>query len=201
MNIAHAFVDGSFFRKLSHDSKIYKRGIFMGSIIRIVFTVFIAVFINCSSVNTTYKMDSFFNPKISISNYSYLVVAENDNLEPSSQLTLSTSNDARFGNAKSIIEGYAMKCGFSVLSFKELSELPKDNIAKVLIAKWGISGRNSRTDLMSSGAYSQEVTVILSDYTSKEIVYRGIGEYMGRSELDDIKGALSAAMQGLCSER
>lgn len=163
--------------------------------------VLIVPFVYCAAVNTTYKTDSFFNPRIPISNYSYLIVVGDDNnLEPSSQVTLSTPSDARFGNAKSVIEGHAMKCGLSVLTSRELSELPKENVARVLIAKWGISGRTPRRNAMSDGAYSQEVTVILSDYTSKEMVYRGVGEYMGRSELDDIKGALSAAMKGLCSE-
>ncbi len=65
----------------------------------------------------------------------------------------------------------------------------------------GISGRNTKyglRTLLGLESYSQEVTVVLSDFLSREWVYKGVGEYMGRTELDDIKGALSAALAGLC---
>ena len=30
-------------------------------------------------------------------------------------------------------------------------------------------------------------------------VYKGVGEYMGRTHLDDIEGALSASLIGMCN--
>lgn len=49
--------------------------------------------------------------------------------------------------------------------------------------------------------YSLEVTVVLSDYLTGEVVYSGIGEHMGGTKKDDWRGAIQAALKGLAEVR
>ena len=111
-----------------------------------------------------------------------------------SQVVLSEPSDLKVGSADSLLEGLLMKAGFSVLSMDELKRLPNDRKRETLVAKWAPAGRTNRGHL---GGYSQEVIVTLSEHTTGSVVYRGVGEYIGRTEIDDIKGALQAATQAL----
>ena len=144
-----------------------------------------------------YNKQFFLNPNYSIKSYSYVVIAKKEHSqELKSQITISSPMGMPYASMESIIEGAILKSGFTLLSQDELLSLPEDKVKKVLVSKWGISGRKDK----AFGSYSQEVTVVLTDYITKEYVYRGIGEYMGASQLDDIKGALTAALEGLYSK-
>jgi hypothetical protein len=146
-------------------------------------------------VNTTYNKQGIFNQNRPIQNYKYLFIQQSsENQEPNSQITLANSNNMRYGNLNSIIAGAALKAGLTVIDERTLNALDSASLPKVLIAQWGISGRTTRD---KRGTYSQEVTVVLSDFETKEAVYKGIGEYLGQTELDDLKGALGAALMGL----
>ena len=167
-------------------------------------TALLAAFLLTAGCNTTYNAGSSLSPNADLPSYRYLLVPMHDD----STRDREPSDSTRFG-VETVISGAALKCGLAVVSDADLTDLSRDDRERVLIASWGVSGRTTRFSLFQTTlygiplplpreGYSQEVSITLSDNTSKQWIYRGVGEYMGRTELDDIKGALTAALDGLC---
>lgn len=109
-----------------------------------------------------------------------------------SQVAVVNSSSLRIGNIENVISGHLLKNGISNVTLNEFSKFNSNQKSKCIIVEWGVSGRNARG---SSGGYSQEVTVIIRNALSKELIYKGIGEYIGQTEIDDLRGALLAALK------
>lgn len=106
--------------------------------------------------------------------------------------TLANQSELRIGDIEAVIRGHMLKNGISTLSAQEFIRLDKNQKRSCLVIEWDISGRNARG---KEGAFSQEVTVGIKDAVSQEIVYRGVGEYFGQTQIDDLTGALLAALK------
>ncbi|MFH1008912.1 MAG: hypothetical protein V1800_15665 [Candidatus Latescibacterota bacterium] len=161
---------------------------------KIFFAVATIVFLSgCAyQVNVTYR--SHGTTYASLETVKYAVIKGQFNMkdQTNSQVAVVNATALRIGNIESVITGSLLKNGISTMSSDELSELPQDQHARCIIVEWGISGRNSRG---IGAGYSQEVTVLIKNALSGELVYKGIGEYMGQTEIDDLKGALLAALK------
>jgi len=95
------------------------------------------------------------------------------------------------GTVDNVIVGSLLKNEISTLSDNEFMKLSKQELNNSIIVEWGISGRINR----GKGAYSQEVTVLIRNASTRKLIYKGIGEYIGRTEIDDLRGALLAALK------
>jgi S1-C subfamily serine protease len=83
--------------------------------------------------------------------------------------------------------------GFRVFSLGEDFNKQTESIKKkTLVLSWAVT---NRTDFFSG--YSQEVTIVMKDYNTRDIVYKGVGDYMGRDDLGDKIGAIKLALEGL----
>jgi len=149
--------------------------------------------VSCATthLNTTYHSDGrFYQPA---QKYRFAVIKRSFDMADNtgSQLALVTSG-LRVGDIEAVIRGHILKNGISTLNEQEYGKLKRNQKLRCLLIEWGISGRNARD---KDGAYSQEVTVGITDAMSQELVYRGIGEYIGQTEIDDLRGALLAALK------
>ena len=155
-------------------------------------TVFSILLIGCASINTTYQSHgTTYSPT---ENIQFALIKGKFEMgdQTQSQIALVNPSSLRIGTVESVITGHLLKNGISTISLEEYSKFAADQINKCIIVEWGVSGRNSQG---IRGAYSQEVTVLIRRASSKELVYQGIGEYIGETEIDDIKGALFAALK------
>lgn len=156
-------------------------------------TLFSILLIGCASmINTTYQ--SHGTTYLPTENIQFALIKGKFEMgdQTQSQIALVDPSSLRIGTFESVITGHLLKNSISTISLEEYSKFTEDQINKCIIVEWGVSGRNSQG---IHGAYSQEVTVIIRRASSKELVYQGIGEYIGQTEIDDIKGALFAALK------
>ena len=107
------------------------------------------------------------------------------------QVSVQHNTQSRIGTVDNVIIGSLLKNDISTLSDNEFKKLSKENLLNSIIVEWGISGRINRGD----GAYSQEVTVLVRNASTRVLIYQGIGEYIGHTEIDDLRGALLAALK------
>lgn len=121
------------------------------------------------------------------------MVSPSDSQSTPPQAAVVEAKQVRFGSVDNLLEGLLMRIGLSVVARPELERLPESARPTALIAKWAVAGRTNRF----AGGYSQQVIVTLSAYDTGDVIYRGTGEHMGHTEIDDVKGALEAAMAPL----
>lgn len=141
----------------------------------------------CVAINSTYvRQGQLYKP---IDSIQFATIKNHHNISDDADTQISVTNTSSTP-IEGVISGYLLKNGISTISSAQLSKLNNSQLSKCLIVEWGVSGRNSRGII----GYSQEVTILMRNALSGELVYKGIGEYMGRTEKDDLKGALLAAL-------
>jgi len=142
-------------------------------------------------INLTFQSDGTNYSSLEPIQYAFIKDKLDISDKTKSQVTLAGPSELRIGNIESVIKGSLLKHNISTISYDEFSKLTKDKISRCIIVEWGISGRNGRSD----SGYSQEVTVLIKNASSGKLIYKGVGEYMGQTEIDDLKGALFAALK------
>jgi hypothetical protein len=150
----------------------------------------ILLLVGCSSMNKTYQSQGIIYSKMSDIQFALIKSKLGINDQTQSQIVIADPSSLRIGNVDNVISGALLKNGISTISPDEFTKLTEDQTKKCILVEWGISGRNAR-----SGGYSQEVTVLIKNASSKEMVYQGTGEYYGQTEVDDLRGALLAALK------
>lgn len=145
---------------------------------------------------TTYKSEFIAPSEKSISEYQYIYVdPENPKLEvlaPSDGEEYdSSSTRIEYISFNELIENIFAQHGFKPI--QSVNNLPKQDLAKTAVVQW----RRTNTTPNELGGYSIEVTVLVTDFFSLEVIYQGVGDYMGMTEIGDQKGAIIAALKGL----
>ena len=88
-----------------------------------------------------------------------------------------------------LIEGILLKKGIV-----RLNELPEQERENYLISKFAISGKRSVNFGMG---YTMEVTIILMNAKTLDIVYSCTAEGIGSTEVDDVRSAIINCMSSL----
>jgi hypothetical protein len=96
---------------------------------------------------------------------------------------------AKIGAVDNVIIGTLLKQGLSIVTEEQLNALGENSKNFTLVVEWGVSGRDDKFM-----GYSQEVTVLIKDAVTRQIVYKGSGEGMGEDEIADVRIALEAAL-------
>lgn len=156
---------------------------------------FIILLTGCSTLNTTYVQQGELYNSIEFIQFSTIKGLNNISDNSDTQVSVVSNSVTPI---ESVITGHLLKNGISTVSPSKFSTFNDTQLLKSAIVEWGVSGRNSRG---ISGAYSQEVTVLIRNASSGELIYKGTGEYLGTTDADDLKGALLAALANFKSTR
>ncbi len=131
-----------------------------------------------------YKSEYIVPSEKSIASYQYIYVdPENPKLK---YLIVNPSGDQEYEytSLNDFIENIFSKHGFEPVH--SLQDLSKQNLLKTAVVQW------RKTDVIPHDfGYSIEVTVLVTDFVSKEIIYQGTGLWEGH------EGAIKAALEGL----
>lgn len=167
------------------------------TIIKAFFITLVITLISCMPINTTYiKQGELYGP---IDSIQFATIKGLNNINDNSDAQVSVVGSSP--PIEGVITGHLLKNGISTISNSKLSELNDKQLSKSAIVEWGVSGRNSRGITGISSGYSQEVTVLIRNAFSGELLYKGTGEYMGATDSDDLKGALLAALANFKSTK
>ena len=112
--------------------------------------------------------------------------------QTNAQVAVVGQSGLRIGTIESVIAGRLLKDNISTVTRDELAALTAEHRTRALVVEFGVSGRNPQG---KKDAYSQEVIVLIKNFATGELVYKGVGEYMGSTEIDDVKGAILAALE------
>ncbi len=154
-----------------------KRNLFLSYIVVILF------FTGCVSLKdvSVYKNEE-------ISEYKYALINSTESL--TSNVGTTYVSEGKTVNPRDIISGYLMKRGFIIIT--EISDDIKD---KTLIVNYGESGR--RNVLFG---YTTEVTLQFISAGTKNLVCSSTAEGIGDTEADDIKKAITRALEAVFEE-
>ena len=154
-----------------------KRNLFLSYIVVILF------FTGCVSLKdvSVYKNEE-------ISEYKYALINSTESL--TSNVGTTYVSEGKTVNPRDIISGYLMKRGFIIVT--EISDDIKD---KTLIVNYGESGR--RNVLFG---YTTEVTLQFISAGTKNLVCSSTAEGIGDTEADDIKKAITRALEAVFEE-
>ena len=145
----------------------------------------------CMATNSTYvRQGQLYKP---IDSIQFATIKGLHTISDDADTQVSVTNTS-IAPIESVITGHLLKNGISTITSSELSKLNNSQLSKCITIEWGVSGRNSRGIIGISSGYSQEVTILMRNALSGELVYKGTGEYMGQTDTDDLKGALLAAL-------
>ncbi len=150
----------------------------------IIFMTLCAVFTSCASLRpaTIIKNDD-------ISNYQYLIVSGTSSLTSSTGQSINGIyySESKTVNPRDVISGYMAKKGFIMLPDID------DNLSrKTLIVNYGESGRR---DVF--WGYTTEVTIQFISPDTKQLLFSSTAEGFGSTEADDIKEAITRALDAL----
>ena len=158
-----------------------KRNLFLFYIVVILF------FTGCVSLKdvSVYKNEE-------ISEYKYALINSTESLTSNVGTTINGVyvSEGKTVNPRDIISGYLMKRGFIIIT--EISDDIKD---KTLIVNYGESGR--RNILFG---YTTEVTLQFISAGTKNLVCSSTAEGIGDTEADDIKEAITRALEAVFEE-
>ena len=150
----------------------------------IAFMVFCIVLASCTTLQpaSVIKNDN-------ISDYQYLIVNGTSSLTSGTGQTINGVyySVSKSVNPSDIISGYMAKKGFVIL--QEADENLSD---KTLIINYGESGRR---DVF--WGYTTEVTIQFISLKTKRLAFSATAEGMGSTEADDIKEAITRALNAL----
>jgi len=147
----------------------------------------------CAKINITYRSSGSMRGSIASAEFALIKSSYSLTDRTGAQLALTAPTQLRVGDVENVIVGTLLKHRISVLTKPEFDALEQSGRSKCLVVEWGASGRSARG---TKAGFSQEVTVLIRNAHSGEIVYQGVGEYMGETEIDDLRGALLAALAG-----
>lgn len=124
-----------------------------------------------------------------ISNYQYLIINGTASLTSGTGQTINGIyySESKSVNPRDVISGYMAKKGFIILSETDAALLDK-----TLIVNYGESGR--RTVFWG---YTTEVTIQFISPETKLLVFSSTAEGIGSTEADDIKEAITRALDAL----
>lgn len=140
---------------------------------------------------TTYRSEFIVPSDKTISEYNYIYVdPENPKLEFPA-LDPSDGQKYEYVSFNPLIENMFLEQGFTPI--QSLQGLSKPDRLKTAVVQW------RKTDTIPNvlGGYSVEITILVTDLVSKEIVYQGLGDHRGATETGDHEGAITAALEGL----
>ena len=150
----------------------------------IAFMVFCVVLASCTTLQpaSVIKNDN-------ISDYQYLIVNGTSSLTSGTGQTINGVyySVSKSVNPSDIISGYMAKKGFVIL--QETDENLSD---KTLIINYGESGRR---DVF--WGYTTEVTIQFISPVTKRLLFSATAEGIGSTEADDIKEAITRALDAL----
>ncbi len=151
----------------------------------------------CATVNKTYVSEGEMISPVSHIEFAVVSTKYDMSDRTGSQVTLASPSALRIGDIENVIVGHFIKLGISTISEEQLDSKTTQQKERCVVVEWGVSGRKSRG---YSGGYSQEVSILVRNANSGEMIYRGVGEYMGSTEVDDLRGALLAALENFVVE-
>lgn len=150
----------------------------------LIFTTFFIIFTGCTTLRpaTVVKNDN-------ISNYQYLII------NGTTSLTSGTGgfvngvyySESKSVNPRDVISGYMAKKGFIILP-----ELDNELLDKTLLVTYGESGRRE-----VFWGYTTEVTIQFISPVTKQLSFSSTAEGIGSTEADDIKKAITRALDAL----
>lgn len=150
----------------------------------IIFMMLCAIVTSCTTLKpaTVIKNDD-------IANYQYLIVTGTSSLTSGVGQTINGIyySESRSVNPRDVISGYMAKKGFVILP-----EADKNVSEKTLIVSYGESGRR---DVF--WGYTTEITIQFISAETKQLLFSATAEGMGTTEADDIKEAISRALDAL----
>lgn len=121
--------------------------------------------------------------KKSLSEYKFVIIPREK------KIVYASSSVSKEMFPDDLIEGVLLKKGIV-----RLSELPEKNTELFLIAKFAVSGKRS---VYLGMGYTMEVTIVLMEAETLNIVYSCTAEGLGSTEVDDIRAAIINCMSGL----
>ena len=134
--------------------------------------------------------DAEVTKTIDLTEYKYIIVNSTETLNSSVGATIYGGGYYSTGksvNPGDVISGYLIKKGFIILTEKE-----NDLIDKTLIVNYGESGRR---DVF--WGYTTEVTIQFITANTNEVVCVTTAEGIGDTEADDIKKAITRALDAV----
>ena len=159
----------------------------MNKALLIIFLTLCAVLTGCVTLQpaTVIKNDD-------MNNYQYLIINGTTSLTSGTGQTINGIyySESKSVNPRDVISGYMAKKGFIILSETERMPL---YLAKTLIVNYGESGRR---DVF--WGYTTEVTIQFISPETKQLVFSSTAEGIGSTEADDIKKAITRALDALC---
>ncbi|MBL4911329.1 MAG: hypothetical protein JKX78_15130 [Alteromonadaceae bacterium] len=142
----------------------------------------------CSSINPSGDiLPPEINSYIPIDNYSFVLINESETVN--SAVANESGGYTRTVDPDEAIAGVLLKMGVI-----RIYETPDTNLDKVALVSYGVSGTRN-IGLM--GAYSQEVTIVIREVNSTNLIYQCSAEGIGSTEADDIRNAISSCLSGL----
>ncbi|MBD5440762.1 MAG: DUF4136 domain-containing protein [Treponema sp.] len=158
----------------------------MNKALLIIFLTLCAVLTGCVTLQpaTVIKNDD-------MNNYQYLIINGTTSLTSGTGQTINGIyySESKSVNPRDVISGYMAKKGFIILSETERMPLYLD---KTLIVNYGESGRR---DVF--WGYTTEVTIQFISPETKQLVFSSTAEGIGSTEADDIKKAITRALDAL----
>jgi len=142
------------------------------------------VFLETSGL--VYKAESRFAPGVRLSDYRGIVY------DPASRDSFGVKKELR---------KVADKYGLKVLDTESALVFGNSGEGRVLRASWRIVGRTPRELNGSIHSFSQEVQIVLTDFSSGEILYTGLGDVLALTCSGDVRLAMHEALHGLLSAR
>lgn len=156
----------------------------MNKALLIIFLTLCAVLTGCVTLQpaTVIKNDD-------MNNYQYLIINGTTSLTSGTGQTINGIyySESKSVNPRDVISGYMAKKGFIILS-----ETDADLLNKTLIVNYGESGRR---DVF--WGYTTEVTIQFISPETKQLVFSSTAEGIGSTEADDIKEAITRALDAL----
>ena len=150
----------------------------------IIFITLCAVLTGCVTLQpaTVMKNDD-------MNNYQYLIINGTTSLTSGTGQTINGIyySESKSVNPRDVISGYMAKKGFIILSETDAALLNK-----TLIVNYGESGRR---DVF--WGYTTEVTIQFISPETKQLVFSSTAEGIGSTEADDIKEAITRALDAL----
>lgn len=146
--------------------------------------IYCIIFTNC----TTLKPVSVIKNDL-IENYQYVVINSTESLTASAGSLINGTFYAveKTVNPSDIISGYLAKKGFIILT-----ETQAELNDKTLIINYGESGRRN-----VFWGYTIEITLQFISAETKQLLFSSTAEGMGYTEADDIREALTRALDAL----
>ena len=151
----------------------------------ILFSIFVLSFTSCVTLK-----DAEVTKTKDLNEYKYIIVNSTETLNSSVGATVYGGGYFSIGNSVNpgdVISGYLIKKGFVILKEKE-----NDLINKTLIVNYGESGRR---DVF--WGYTTEVTIQFLTANTNEVVCVTTAEGIGDTEADDIKKAITRALDAV----